>query len=271
MRYRTPAKLNLFLHVTGRRDDGYHDIETAFQLVDLQDELIIESRTDGRIVREPAPSDPLLSRLSDEQDLSVRAARLLQQASGSQLGASIHIEKRIPAGAGLGGGSSDGACVLKALNAQWGLHWPVERLAELGLQLGSDVPVFVHGRNAFGSGRGEQLTPLQLARRWFVIVDPGVQISTRELFAAAELTRDTPPLTMRAVPAGGGHNAFEPGVRARYPQVQTVCERRAHWQPRLTGTGAAVFTAFEAQDAAERLAAELAGQWRCWVARGLDC
>ena len=222
MRYRTPAKLNLFLHVTGRRPDGYHDIETAFQLVDLQDELTIESRTDGRIVREPAPSDTLLASLGDDEDLTVRAARLLQQASGSHLGASIHVAKRIPAGAGLGGGSSDAACVLKALNEQWGLHWPAQQLAELGLQLGSDVPVFVYGHNAFASGRGELLTPLQLARRWFVIVDPGISISTRELFAAADLTRDTPPLTMRALPAGGGHNAFEPVVRARYPEVQAV-------------------------------------------------
>ncbi len=271
MRYRAPAKLNLFLHVTGRRPDGYHDIETVFQLVDLQDELDIKSRADGRIVREPAPSDPVLSGLSDEQDLTVRAARLLQQASGSALGASIHVGKRIPAGAGLGGGSSDAACVLRALNDQWGLQWPLERLAQLGLALGSDVPVFVRGRNAFASGRGEQLTPLQLPKRWFVIVDPAISISTGELFAAAELTRNTPRLTMRAQPAGGGHNAFEPVVRARYPQVQAVFERLARWQPRLTGTGAAVFTAFETRGAAEELAAELAGHWRCWVVQGLDC
>lgn len=271
MRYLTPAKLNLFLHVTGRRPDGFHDIETVFQLVDLCDVLSIDSRVDGRIVREPAPEDPLLARLGDDEDLTVRAARLLQQASGTRLGASVHVEKRIPAGGGLGGGSSDAACVLTALNTQWGLHWPVEQLAALGLALGSDVPVFVYGHNAFASGRGERLTPVKLPPQWFLIVDPGIPVSTRELFAAPELTRDTPPLTMRALPASGGRNDFEPLVRARYPEVRAVFERLAAWQPRLTGTGAAVFTAFEQRSAADALAVDLCGQWQTYVVRGLDC
>src|SRR5690606_34616829 len=163
--------------------------------------------------------------LPDDEDLTVRAARLLQQAAGVRQGASIHVTKRIPAGGGLGGGSSDAATVLRALNEQWELHWPAERLAGLGLALGSDVPVFVHGRSAFASGRGEQLTPLMLPPRWYLIVHPGVSVSTRELFADPHLTRDTPPLTIRALPADGGRNDFEPVVRARYPEVAAVLDR----------------------------------------------
>jgi 4-diphosphocytidyl-2-C-methyl-D-erythritol kinase len=269
MRYLAPAKLNLFLHINGRRADGFHDLETVFQLVDLNDTLTIEARPDGRIVREPAPTEVLLAALADDEDLTVRAARLLQQASGARLGASIHVEKRIPAGGGLGGGSSDAACVLVALNALWGLHWPIERLATLGLALGSDVPVFVLGRNAFGSGRGEALTPLALPPRWFLIVDPGVAISTRELFAAPELTRNTPPLTIRALPADGGRNDFEPVARAHYPRVAAVLDRLAPWGARLTGTGACVFTSFETRAAAETVAADLPGDWRAYVVRGL--
>ncbi|HTQ36136.1 MAG TPA: 4-(cytidine 5'-diphospho)-2-C-methyl-D-erythritol kinase [Steroidobacteraceae bacterium] len=270
MRYCAPAKLNLFLHVTGRRPDGFHDIETVFQLVDLHDTVSVVSRADGQIRREPAPDDALLARLGDDEDLTVRAARLLQQESGSPLGASIHVEKRIPAGGGLGGGSSDAACVLRALNEQWGLNWPLERLAALGLTLGSDVPVFVYGRNAFAGGRGEQLRPLALPPRWFVIVDPGVAIATRELFAAAELVRDTPRLGHQALPADGGRNDFEPVVRRRYPPVAAVLDLLAPHGARLTGTGACVFTACESRAAADRLAASLPAGWRIFVAAGLN-
>lgn len=269
MRHLAPAKLNLFLHVTGRRADGFHDLQTMFQLVDLCDELTISTRADGRIVRVPPPSDPLLASLSDEDDLTVRAARLLQQASGTAQGASIHVDKRIPAGGGLGGGSSDAASVLRALNEQWGLRWPVERLAELGLQLGSDVPVFVHGRNAFASGRGEQLTPVDLPDRWFLIVHPGVAVATREIFAAPDLTRDTAPLTIRALPPGGGRNDCEPVVRARYPEVARALDHLAAHGARLTGTGACVFTAFEDRAAAEAVARDLPAEWRHFVVRGL--
>lgn len=271
MEYRAPAKLNLFLHVTGRRPDGFHNLETVFQLVGLYDTLVIEATADGRIRREPAPSDPLLAQLGDADDLTVRAARLLQQQSGTQFGARIHVQKRIPAGGGLGGGSSDAACVLTALNAQWALHWSAERLASLGLTLGSDVPVFVHGRNAFASGRGEELTPLALPARWFLIVNPGVAIATRDLFAAPELTRDTPALTIRALPADGGRNDFEPVVRARYPQVAAVLDHLKPWGARLTGTGACVFSIFDTRAAAEAVAADLPRQWQVHIACGLEC
>ena len=269
MRYLAPAKLNLFLHVTARRSDGFHDLETVFQLVDLQDELEIDSRSDGRIVREPPPEDALLASLADEDDLCVRAARLLQQASGTALGASIHVRKRIPAGGGLGGGSSDAACVLRALNTQWELHWPVARLAELGLALGSDVPVFVHGRNAFASGRGEVLAPLQLPRRWFLIVHPGISVATREIFSAPDLTRDTPPLTIRAVPADGGRNDCEPVVRRRHPEVARVLDLLAPWGARLTGTGACVFTAFGERAGAEEVLRILPPGVTGYIAQGL--
>jgi 4-diphosphocytidyl-2-C-methyl-D-erythritol kinase len=271
MRYLAPAKLNLFLHVTGRRPDGYHDIETVFQLVDLCDEIDVQSRGDGRILREPPPSDPLLVKLADHEDLTVRAARLLQQASGSPLGASIHVTKRIPSGGGLGGGSSDAAAVLLALNEQWGLGWSRERLAALALQLGSDVPVFVHGRNAWASGRGEQLVPLDLPPRWYLIVYPGVAVRTADVFAAAELTRDTPASRIAAVPAGGGRNDCEPVVRARYPEVAAALGWVGERSPaRLTGTGSCLFAVFDAVQPAQQLLAQLPGQWKGYVARGVD-
>jgi 4-diphosphocytidyl-2-C-methyl-D-erythritol kinase len=269
MRYSAPAKLNLFLHVTGRRPDGFHNLETVFQLIDLCDTLTIEVRADGRICREPAPSDPGLASLEDSADLTVRAAQLLQRASGTRLGANIHVVKRIPAGGGLGGGSSDAACVLRALNEQWRLRWPLERLAQLGLELGSDVPVFVFARNAFASGRGEVLTPLALPSRWFLLVDPGVAVATPGLFAAQELTRDTPTLTIRDLPADGGRNDFEPLVRARFPPVAEALDRLAPYGARLTGTGGCVFAAFASRDAAEIAAAGLPAGWRVFVVRGL--
>jgi 4-diphosphocytidyl-2-C-methyl-D-erythritol kinase len=269
MRCLAPAKLNLFLHVTGRRSDGFHDLETVFQLVDLCDELQIESREDGRIVRDPPPTDPLLATLADEDDLTVRAARALQRASGTRLGASIHVSKRIPAGGGLGGGSSDAAAVLLSLNELWSLHWPREKLAELGLALGSDVPVFVHGRSAFARGRGEQLTPINLPARWFLIVHPGVSVSTREVFIAPELTRDTAPLRIAALPPGGGRNDCEPVVRQRHPQVAEALDRLAPQGARLTGTGACVFVAHEEEQLLRQLAACLPRQWQSFIVRGL--
>lgn len=270
MRCRAHAKLNLFLHITGRRADGFHDLETVYQLVDLHDDVDIDVRADGRIVRDPPPSDPLLATLAEDDDLTVRAARLLQQASGARLGARIHVTKRIPAGGGLGGGSVDAAVVLLALNELWSLHWPLDRLAQLGLALGSDVPVFVHGRSAFARGRGEALTPLDLPSRWFLIVHPGVSVSTREIFGAAELTRDTQPLRIAALPADGGRNDCEPVVRQRHPPVAEALERLAGQGARLTGTGACVFVQHEEREPLERLAKTLPRQWQRFVVRGLS-
>jgi 4-diphosphocytidyl-2-C-methyl-D-erythritol kinase len=269
MRYLAPAKLNLFLHITGRRADGYHNLETVFQLVDLCDVITITPRADGRILRDPPPDDPLLAAMPDADDLTVRAARLLQEVSGTKQGAAIHVAKCIPAGGGLGGGSSDAATVLLALNQLWGLDLPLARLAELGLALGSDVPVFVHGRNAFAAGRGEELTPIELPPRWFLIVQPPVAVATREIFNAPELTRDTPPLRIPALPADGGRNDCDQVVRARYPEVAALLDLLARWGGRLTGTGACVFVATHSEDGAQAVAAVLPSQVRRWVVRGI--
>lgn len=270
MRCVAPAKLNLFLHVTGRRTDGFHDLETVFQLIDLCDEVQVSVRGDGQIRREPPPSDPLLASLEDAQDLAVRAARLLQQASGTTLGADLHVIKRIPAGGGLGGGSSDAATVLLVLNRLWKLDWSRARLAELALQLGSDVPVFVHGRNAFARGRGELLTPVSLPSRWYLVIDPGVAVATREVFSAPELTRNTPPLRIAALPADGGHNDCEPVVRRRYAEIARALDFLAPHGGRLTGTGGCVFTAAGSSAALREIAAVVPSKWRSFVVRGLD-
>ena len=271
-RFRAPAKLNLFLHVLGRRADGYHELQTLFQLVDLCDEIQIEVTADPAIRRDPVPSDALLLRLTDAEDLTVRAARLLQQSGGCSRGARIHVSKHIPAGGGLGGGSSDAATVLLALNRLWDLHYSRERLAALGLALGADVPVFVMGRNAWGEGRGEKLTPVELPPRWYVIVCPDVAVSTAEIFQAAELTRDSPPITMRAFQAGQGRNDCEPVVRARYRDVDAALGWLQGRAPtaRLTGTGACVFAGFESEAAARAVAADVPLRCKVFVARSLE-
>jgi 4-diphosphocytidyl-2-C-methyl-D-erythritol kinase len=265
-----PAKLNLFLHITGRRPDGYHTLETLFQLVDLCDEVRVAVREDGQILRDPPPTDALLSGLPDEADLTVRAARLLQANCGTRLGAGIHVTKRIPAGGGMGGGSSDAAAVLLALNVLWDLGWSRERLAGLGAQLGADVPVFVHGRNAFATGRGDVLNPVRLPERWFLILDPRVSVSTAAIFGDPQLTRDTPARRIPGVPPGGGQNDCEPVVRRRYPEVAAALDwLGAHSQARLTGTGACVFAVFDSADQAQAVAADLPGRWQAFVARGI--
>lgn len=264
-----PAKLNLFLHVTGRRADGYHDLETVFELIDLCDEVQVQTRADGLVCRAPPPTDPLLATLDDAQDLTVRAARALQSASGYAGGADIHVHKKIPAGGGLGGGSSDAAAVLLLLNEMWGLHWPVERLARLGATLGADVPVFVAGHSAFASGRGDLLVPIELPPRWYFVIHPGVAVPTAQIFAAPELTRDTPAVRIPAVPPDGGRNDCEPVVRSRYPQVAAALDWLAEQGApgRLTGTGSCVFTVLDAEQQALRLAAALPGEWKGFVAR----
>jgi 4-diphosphocytidyl-2-C-methyl-D-erythritol kinase len=265
-----PAKLNLFLHVTGRRPDGYHTLETLFQLVDLCDEVRVAVREDGQILRDPPPSDAVLRGLPDDADLTVRAAQLLQASSGTRLGAGIHVSKRIPAGGGLGGGSSDAAAVLLALNDLWNLGWTRERLAGLGAQLGADVPVFVHGRNAFATGRGDVLEPMILPEQWFLIVHPGVSVSTAAVFGDPQLTRDTPARRIPGVPAGGGHNDCEPVVRRRYPEVAAALDwLGSRAQARLTGTGACVFAGFGSAAQAQAAAAGLPARWQSFVVRGI--
>jgi 4-diphosphocytidyl-2-C-methyl-D-erythritol kinase len=265
-----PAKLNLFLHVTGRRPDGYHELQTLFQLIDLCDTVSLSVTDDGRIERPAGPAG-----VDPDSDLTVRAAKALQAATGCRGGASIRIAKRIPMGGGLGGGSSDAATVLLALNHLWGCGLPVDELARLGLPLGADVPVFVRGLSAWAEGVGEQLVPVELPERWYVVIHPGVAVPTRDVFQSPELTRNTPVITIRAFfgPEGssGSRNDCEPVVRARYPEVADALSWLGNFAPaRLTGTGSCIFAAFGSAIEAERVAARAPDRWRAFVARGLN-
>ncbi len=261
-----PAKLNLFLHVTGRRADGYHEIQTVFQLVDLADQLHFEPRADGEIRRLGGPAE-----VPEDEDLCLAAARRLQAADGRPLGAGIRLEKRIPVQGGLGGGSSDAATTLVALNEIWGLRLPVDAIAEIGLGLGADVPLFVHGQSAWGEGVGERLTPLELPARHFAIVFPGIGISTAEVFQAPELTRKTPETTIRGFLKAGGRNDCEPVVTGRSPEVRRALAWLAErGKAQMTGTGSCVFAAFADRESAQAALEGLPPGWRGFVARGLD-
>jgi 4-diphosphocytidyl-2-C-methyl-D-erythritol kinase len=261
-----PAKLNLFLHVTGRRPDGYHELQTVFQLIDLCDTIALSVRADGLIERPDGPPG-----VDPEGDLTVRAARALQVATGCRLGAMLRVRKRIPMGGGLGGGSSDAATVLLGLNELWGCRMPVDQLARLGLPLGADVPVFVRGSSAWGQGVGEDLQPLELPESWYVVIHPGVAVGTREVFQSPELTRNSPVITIRAFFESGGGNDCEPVVRARFPEVAEALDWLGRFaQARLTGTGSCIFAPCATAIAAERLAARVPDRWSSYVARGLN-
>ena len=261
-----PAKLNLFLHVVGRRADGYHELQTLFQLIDLCDELSFTPTADGVIERTEGPPG-----VPAAEDLSVRAARMLQQSAGVRAGAQIRLRKRIPLGGGLGGGSSDAATTLLALNELWGCRLSLPELAALALPLGADVPVFVQGSSAWAEGVGERLTRVTLPEAWYVIVHPGVAVSTARIFHSPELTRNSPLITIRAFFESGGHNDCEPVVRAQFPEVAEALEWLGRFAPAtLTGTGSCVFASCASAIEAERLAARVPDRWRSYVARGLN-
>ncbi len=262
-----PAKLNLFLHITGRRADGYHLLQTVFQLLDWGDRVRLRLRADGHITRLHALPD-----IAESSDLSVRAAQLLRATAGIHAGVEIDLHKHIPQGAGLGGGSSDAATVLVALNQLWACGLDVDSLAALGLQLGADVPVFVRGLSAFGEGVGEKLTPLTLPERYFVLVDPGVRVATAELFQAEQLTRDAAPVTISGfLSAPSLQNVFEPVVRARYPAVQEALDWLARFgSPRLSGSGGAVFLPVVDAAAGEAIIAQCPPGMRAWPVRGVN-
>lgn len=260
-----PAKLNLFLHVTGRRPDGYHTLETLFQFLDIADRLrfeIIASRHITRAVELPG--------VPKERDLTVRAARLLQEATGVARGCVIHLDKQLPAGGGLGGGSSDAATTLLALNRLWGCRLSTDALAALGLKLGADVPVFVRGRAAWAEGVGEVLTPQDPPQPWYVVLVPAVAVSTAEVFAAydrEQLTPSSPPLTIRGFRAGQVGNDLEPVVRRLYPEVDNALKWLDKFgQARMTGSGACVFVAVDSESAGREILASWPG--RGFVARG---
>ena len=272
--YPAPAKLNLFLHVVGRRDDGYHSLQSLFRLIDRGDTLRFAPRADGRILRAGA-----LDGVPEERDLCLRAARLLQASSGCEQGVEIALRKRLPMGGGLGGGSSDAATVLMALNRLWGLNWPRQRLQALGLQLGADVPFFVFGRNAFVEGIGERFQPVELPPAWYLVIEPAASVPTAEIFSAANLTRNTKPIKMADFSAGWGanreglfgQNDLEPVVCERYPEVaRALAWLRQHAEARMTGSGACVFAPFAVEQDARSVLARMPGDMTGWVARGLD-
>lgn len=261
-----PAKLNLFLHVLGRRPDGYHDIQTLFQLLDRGDELVLRPRSDGRITRSRGPAN-----VAADDDLAVRAARLLRRAGGVRAGADIEIRKSIPMGGGLGGGSSDAATVLVALNALWGLGQPAEALAALGAELGADVPVFVLGRSAWGEGIGTRLTPVELPPRWYAVVKPPCSVPTAAVFEAPELTRNSPPMRISGFLSGGGRNDCLGVVLERFPAVARALDWLGGFgEARLTGTGACVYAAFDDMAAAEAVIAALPAGYEGFAARGVN-
>ncbi|UXI67415.1 4-(cytidine 5'-diphospho)-2-C-methyl-D-erythritol kinase [Tahibacter amnicola] len=266
-RWPAPAKLNLFLQITGRRPDGYHCLQTVFQLLDWGDLIEIRSRDDGQIVRHGG-----LPGVAPEDDLVIRAAHALRRVAGSDRGADIAVTKRIPAGGGLGGGSSDAASTLVALNALWRCGLDEPALAALGLRLGADVPVFVRGRTAWAEGVGEQLSPLDLPERWFVIVDPQTSVPTGPLFQAPELTRDAPATTIPRFLAGTQtSNAFEPVVRARYPRVAQALDWLGGFgRSRLSGSGGCVFLDVADESDARAIAKACPQELTAHVARGVN-
>ena len=283
-RWPAPAKINLFLHVLGRRADGYHDLQTLFQFLDLCDELAFTLNREGRIRR--VGTDVAWS---EDQDLAVRAARLLRETAGVRRGVDIAISKRIPAGSGLGGGSSDAATTLVALDRLWDLGIGIERLAELGRRLGADVPVFVRGRAAWAEGVGDRLHPVLLEEPRYALLVPPCRVSTAEIFSALTLTRHRAPLKMSDfISDGWPENARGPSIRSllersvndceavtrkRYPQVEGAMERLVRFgRPRMTGTGGAVFVPLAGEDAeeGESLLPRLPAGWRGFVCRGVN-
>lgn len=264
--YPAPAKLNLFLHVVGRRADGYHLLQSVFQFIDRSDTVHLHLRDDGRIVREHA-----IPGVAEEADLTVRAARLLQDHAPLGAGVSIRLDKNLPLGGGLGGGSSDAATVLLALNRLWEVNLPRETLQELALQLGADVPVFIFGQTAFAEGVGEILQPARAPAAWHVVLTPPVHVPTAAIFAAPELTRDTPAIKIAPFSAGVGHNDLQSVVVRRYPDVARHLEWLGQFgAAQMTGSGACVFASFGTEAAARDVLDQLPESMQGFVAQSLD-
>lgn len=261
-----PAKLNLFLHVVGRRADGYHLLQSVFRLIDHSDQVHLQLRTDGRVVR-----DTDLPGVLEDDDLTIRAARLLQAQAPAGAGVSIRLVKNLPLGGGLGGGSSDAATVLLALNRLWQVNLSRTDLQKLALQLGADVPMFVFGQTAFAEGVGEILHPISAPPAWYVVLTPPVQVPTAAIFAMPELTRDTPALKIARFSAGMGCNDLQSVVVNRYPEVARHLEWLGQFgEARMTGSGACVFASFGTEVAARDVLRQLPGTMKGFVAQGLD-
>lgn len=270
-----PGKLNLFLQITGKREDGYHDLQTVFQFIDVGDRLRFVIRDDEKILRKTDNED-----IKPEDDLVVKAARALQQATAVKQGADIYLQKILPMGGGLGGGSSDAATTLVVLNYLWETGLSVDQLAEIGQRLGADIPVFVRGAAAFAEGVGEKLQAVEPAEPWYLIVMPQVHVSTAEIFANSQLTRDSSAIKICDLQIGTVSeaaefdrlgNVFEPVVKQLYPEIAEVIQQLGQYaKAKLTGTGACVFAAFAAQDEAVEVMHKLPEDWSSFVAKGLN-
>ncbi len=260
-----PAKLNLFLHITGRRADGYHTLQTLFQIIDLCDSLQLSPTRDSDISLRCSDAS-----LAGPDNLVLRAAHALRAASGSTQGVAMFLDKRIPMGAGLGGGSSDAASALLGLNQLWGTGLSIDALAQIGLRLGADVPLFVRGHSAWAEGIGEILTPVDLPDKTYLVICPNCHVSTQEIFSHQQLTRNTTAIKMAAFLAGHTRNDCENVVRSLYPPVDEALEWLDQFaQARMTGTGASVFAAFDTAAEAQQVLAQLPSGMTGFVARGL--
>ena len=261
-----PAKLNLFLHIIGQREDGYHHLQTVFQFLDYCDEIELNQRDDGKIKRLSG-----LKSIKAEDDLVVQAANLLKAHTKSSQGVEISVNKKLPVGGGLGGGSSDAATTLVGLNTLWNCGLTNDQLAELGLQLGADIPVFVHGYAAWAEGIGEVLEPITLDEDWFVVVHPNVFVSTVELFSDQALTRDCEPCKIARFLEGQVSNVFEPVVRNKHPEVAQALDWLSSYSAaRLTGSGSCIFAKFSDKTVAKKVLNELPSRWFGFVAKGLN-
>lgn len=257
-----PAKLNLFLHITGRRADGYHLLQTLFQFLDYSDEISLQVRSDGRITR--SEGSPLVP---ENDDLVVKAACLLQKETACKLGVDIKLNKKLPIGGGLGGGSSDAATVLLGLNKLWSCQLSLSALAALGLRLGADIPVFVQGHAAWAEGVGEVLDPVMIPEKWYFVLHPNVHVPTAEVFSSKGLTRNCKPIRIAAFLAGQTINVFEPVVRKKYPEIAKAFE----WlggKAKLTGSGACLFAEFDDKTSAQEIEKNLPKQWSGFIAKG---
>jgi 4-diphosphocytidyl-2-C-methyl-D-erythritol kinase len=264
--FRSPAKLNLMLHITGQRDDGYHLLQTVFQFVDLYDHLTFEITKDGSVTRSDSQTP-----VDEADDIILLAAKLLQSKYKISLGLRYSIEKHIPIGGGLGGGSSNAATTLMVLNKLWGLNLEPSELAILGLELGADVPVFIEGNSAWASGIGEDLTPVDLPKPWYVVIYPQIFVSTGKIFASEQLTRNSDPITIRAFLAGAGCNVCEPIACQLYPEIQKAIDWLSQYsKARMTGTGACVFASFDSLELAESVRSLAPEHWSAFVVKAMN-
>ena len=262
----SPAKINLFLHITGQRSDGYHNLQTLFQLLDFGDKLVFRSNRSGNI-----KINGNIDGVDEKNNLIFHAATLLQKSTGCDLGCTIDLTKNLPMGAGLGGGSSNAATTLVGLNALWKCGLTANQLSDLGKTLGADVPVFVHGESAFAEGIGDILTPLTLPQRWFLVITPNCHVSTREIFSNPQLTRNSSPIKIRALSGVEYRNDCQDVVSKLYPAVRTVLQWVENFSaPLMTGTGASVFCSFDSKSEAQHVLSKLPKQWTGFVAKGVN-